>query len=307
MNEDLGDFVSTIYSKAFKPQKAQTKEVAKQLERLQSVQPFDDLEQEAKDILLSLSAAMLRKPQSRLAEPQISSTRKEYLGTSRTQNVLDPFHRQISLAMIRLNARTTVPDETSYECHIRGEATFAAAIVWLLHKVAPNDKIFVATPFRVQRYAVKDILHEYSDDLTEAMGSLHLDPVGGVKNPSTSLFANVTVDTVERLQGMSNCYAFIQVKIHTSIGSEADFVICLFSHTHPSNPSTINFLLERRRLNVAISRAKTLCILITSKEVLTPSIKLLTNPYSAKGYAFLKAYEERAWTTDVDINLDLII
>ena len=90
-------------------------------------------------------------------------------------------------------------------------------------------------------------------------------------------------------------------------GSEASFVICLFSYTHSENTTAINFLLERRRLNVAISRAQTLCILITSKEVLAPPVHLLTNPQSAKGYAFLKAYAERAWTTDVDVNLDVII
>lgn len=89
------------------------------------------------------------------------------------------------------------------------------------------------------------------------------------------------------------------------IGSEAAFVICLFSHTHLATASTaIDFLLERRRLNVAISRAKTLCILVTSQEVLKPSIRIFSNPKSAKGFAFLKAYEDRAWIANVNVNLD---
>lgn len=91
-------------------------------------------------------------------------------------------------------------------------------------------------------------------------------------------------------------------------GSEASFVICLFSHTYVGNADiAINFLLERRRLNVAISRSKQLCILITSQEVLRPHVQVLADPRSAKGFAFLKAYEDRAWCTDVSLNLDNLL
>lgn len=88
-------------------------------------------------------------------------------------------------------------------------------------------------------------------------------------------------------------------------GSEAAFVICLFSATYPGNSTAaLDFLLERRRLNVAISRAKTLCILVTSRELLRPSVRILANPASAKGFEFLRAFEDRAWSTDVAIDLD---
>jgi hypothetical protein len=57
---------------------------------------------------------------------------------------------------------------------------------------------------------------------------------------------------------------------------------------------------------VAISRAKTLCILVSSDEVLRPSVRILANEDAAKGYAFLKAYEARAWSYDLSIDLDEI-
>jgi superfamily I DNA and/or RNA helicase len=78
-------------------------------------------------------------------------------------------------------------------------------------------------------------------------------------------------------------------------------VICLFSH---SSSTEVGFLLDRRRLNVAISRAKTLCILVSSDEVLRPSVRVLANEENARGYAFLRAFEERAWSMTLDINLD---
>ena len=89
------------------------------------------------------------------------------------------------------------------------------------------------------------------------------------------------------------------------IGSEAAFVICLFSIPQ-SYTTDLAFLLERRRLNVAISRAKVLCILVTSDEVLRPSVRILANEETAKGYAFLKAYEARAWSCDLPVDLDKV-
>jgi len=77
-------------------------------------------------------------------------------------------------------------------------------------------------------------------------------------------------------------------------------VICLFSMPQCTLPE-LAFLLERRRLNVAISRAKDLCIMISSDEVMRPSVRVLANERSAKGYAFLRAYEDRAWTGSIEV------
>lgn len=71
------------------------------------------------------------------------------------------------------------------------------------------------------------------------------------------------------------------------VGSEAAFVICLFS-LPPSASYDLGFLLERRRLNVAISRAKTLCILVSSNVVLRPPVNVLASEENAKGYKFLR-------------------
>lgn len=79
-------------------------------------------------------------------------------------------------------------------------------------------------------------------------------------------------------------------------------MICLFSLPE-SSIADLGFLLERRRLNVAISRAKTLCILITSRELLRPSVKVLANDETAKGYMFLREYEERSWSYDLKVNV----
>ena len=77
-------------------------------------------------------------------------------------------------------------------------------------------------------------------------------------------------------------------------------MICLFSMPQCTLPE-LAFLLERRRLNVAISRAKDLCIMISSDEVMRPSVRVLANERSAKGYAFLRAYEDRAWTGSIEV------
>lgn len=114
--------------------------------------------------------------------------------------------------------------------------------------------------------------------LGEALGNLKLGP--------HSIGGKFTVDTIERLQG-----------------SEAAFVICLFSLPQ-LHAADLGFLLQRRRLNVAISRAKSLCIVVTSDEVLRPSVRILANEDTAKGYTFLKAYEARAWSYELSVDLD---
>ncbi|KAL5483134.1 hypothetical protein ACEPAI_8363 [Sanghuangporus weigelae] len=288
LNPDLGDFVSTIYKRSFKPQKSQNVKVAKQLETLANIEvdEQDTTYARARDILVALSSAMRRRSQNILQEPKRTSKRQRpqdvYSDSDTTIPALDI--RPISLALIRLSASSEFPDQMGYEIHVRAEATFAAALVHLIQEAAgPDETIFVATPHRVQRQAVKDALLSRVDNLSEAFGALQIQD-----NKPVFVRDKITVDTIERLQG-----------------SEAAFVICLFSHTYSGNASTaIDFLLERRRLNVAISRAKTLCILVTSKEVLRPSVRIFSNPQSAKGFAFLKAFEDRAWSGDATVNLD---
>ena len=91
------------------------------------------------------------------------------------------------------------------------------------------------------------------------------------------------------------------------LGSEAAFVVCLFSYPSMSDRAGgIHFLLQRRRLNVAISRARTLCIMVTSNALLKPNATVFANPESTKGYVFLKAFENRAWTGTIDVDKDYL-
>ena len=89
------------------------------------------------------------------------------------------------------------------------------------------------------------------------------------------------------------------------VGSEASFVICLFSYTHRGSLVTaLPFLLARRRLNVAISRAKTLCIVISSEGVLRPGVSVSSDKESARGSAFLREFEDRAWNTAIEVKVE---
>ena len=80
------------------------------------------------------------------------------------------------------------------------------------------------------------------------------------------------------------------------LGSEADVVVCLFSHTHnQSLRRDLDFLYNRPRLNVAISRARSIAIVISSDGVLNPPVEALVDTSNLEGYSYLKAYEARAW------------
>jgi hypothetical protein len=81
-------------------------------------------------------------------------------------------------------------------------------------------------------------------------------------------------------------------------------VICLLSHTHtPSLRRDLDFLYNRPRLNVAISRAKTISIVISSTGVLNPPIEALVDSSNLEGFAYLKAFEDRAWRFDMTIGM----
>ncbi|KAF9012543.1 hypothetical protein BDQ17DRAFT_1344125 [Cyathus striatus] len=271
LNPDLGEFISTIYSRQFKPQKVQARQLANSLEKVKGVCDLNikvhpEVLDSVQVFFISLSEVMLRKQQSRLAppllkcDPQVPELRLT--------------HHPVSLSLIRLQTRSFTSEHFGPEKTVYAEAELAVALVISLRKCCPEDNIFVATPHRAQREAVKSAL------------SRVLPMVNRFDRVQEDTNGEITVDTIERLQG-----------------SEAAFVICLFTASK-SLTSDLRFLLERRRLNVAISRAKTLCILVTSPEVLCPSIWALSNEETAKGYAFLKAYEKRAWSYDLNINVD---
>lgn len=154
------------------------------------------MQDQARNILVALSAAMLRRNQNILRPPII---KKFPPALSADTETLDT--QNISLVLVRLSVSSEHPDQFGYESHVRGEASFAAALVSLLQIAAPEETIFVATPHRIQRHAVKDALRARVDDLAYAFEGLQLDREfrdAGAPLPSEE---KVTVDTIERLQG----------------------------------------------------------------------------------------------------------
>lgn len=147
---------------------------------------------EVKTFLLALGDVMLRQPQAVLQRPRLETMSHGIVPQPMDLTVIP---RPISLAMIRLQTTSRCPEQLGYEVHVKGEARVAAALVQSLRKSSPGDDIFVATPHRVQRQAVKAALKSAEeDDLVGAMLGLNI-------SSQPADVGRVTVDTVERLQG----------------------------------------------------------------------------------------------------------
>ncbi|KAJ3717028.1 hypothetical protein C8R42DRAFT_538420, partial [Lentinula raphanica] len=279
LNPDLGEFVSTIYSKAFKPQKVEARRIANALNSIpqprksQAPDEYFNILNFVQRFLLALSCIMLKQPQRDLSPPLFTYT-QEHSHRSGSSPIKDATPHPLSLALIRLHTTSKRHcDNVGYELHVKDEAAVTAALVTVIQECLPGEDIFVATPHRIQRQAVKAALSaRHFETLPHLLDKLTLD--GDKEAEST-----VTVDTIERLQG-----------------SEAAFVICLFSLPQ-SHISDLHFLLERQRLNAAISRAKSMCVLISSNEVLRPAVDALINEETAKGHTFIRAFADRAWSS----------
>ncbi|KAJ3875587.1 AAA domain-containing protein [Lentinula edodes] len=294
LNPDLGEFVSTIYSKAFRPQKVQARRIAvalSSISRMENPQPTNEYVQilnAVHDFLLGLSNVMLKRPQRLLSPPLITN----HIVNSHSNDfhsAMDVVPHPLSLALIQLHTVSRKHRENvGYELHVKAEAAVASALVATIQEYLPGEDIFVATPHRIQRQAVKAALSAGHFDTSITLSKIFDNmTIEGGKGKNT-IKSTVTVDTVERLQG-----------------SEAAFVICLFSLPQ-SHIADLHFLLERRRLNVAISRAKSMCILISSAEVLRPSVGALTDEETAKGYTFLRAFADRAWSSNLTVDIDAL-
>ena len=71
----------------------------------------------------------------------------------------------------------------------------------------------------------------------------------------------------------------------------------------PSLRRDLDFLYNRPRLNVAISRAKIISIVVSSEGVLNPPVDALVDQGNLEGFAYLKAYEDRAWSRNQNLEL----
>ncbi|KAL0060392.1 hypothetical protein AAF712_012843 [Marasmius tenuissimus] len=287
LDPGLGEFIEIIYSRAFVPQKNQTRQLGiglqgREYDRNCALTLDKGVVQKARSFLGALSCVLNCRPQTILSQPAIGMknvTAVTVTTDGDTDYTVDKY-LPVSLTLVRLKVVGVL--EVTYEAHVKAEAILAAALVLELQQCLPEEDIFVATPHRLQRQAVQAALKSMTLEGHGDVGDFSEDPsaeVDGVRNKK----GKVVVDTVERLQG-----------------SEAAFVIGLFS-LPTSDISSLKFMLDRRRLNVAISRAKMLCILISSSDILRPSVQVLADPEASKGFAFLKHYEDRAWSMDVEV------
>jgi hypothetical protein len=135
---------------------------------------------------------MLNQAQEDLVAPEI------HFKQSGTPEDMSLPHRPVSLALIRLRTWSNHTRNISYELHVKAEAALAACLVRCLQRCSPQDDVFVATPHRIQREAVKAALSRIRDTSLEgAFRQLR------VSKETTGGGPKVTVDTVERLQGLS--------------------------------------------------------------------------------------------------------
>lgn len=121
----------------------------------------------------------------------------------------------------------------------------------LVQRISPSS-IFIITPHRIQRSTIQRKL-------------------------SSTPFPNVSItcDTVERMQG-----------------KEAQCVlICMLYRQRMTLEDELEFIYSRQRINVSITRAQQLCILITSDILLNrPPFRLFLNESTRNGFNLLTNY-----------------
>ncbi|CAB4389659.1 unnamed protein product [Rhizophagus irregularis] len=124
-----------------------------------------------------------------------------------------------------------------------------------------KQSLFIVTPHHRQRHAIQSRLVKYLNDQD----------------------INLQINTVEKMQGQ-----------------EADLVISCFGFLDLNEISRESeFLFDRNRWNVAISRARCKVIVITTDEMLYPkSIEIFANKKTSEGWVFLSMVEK--WVRDKD-------
>jgi hypothetical protein len=149
--------------------------------------------EDVRQFLLALSAVMRREDQCLLRPPRLQTVIVDRSAGIR----LSPL--AVSLALINLQTHASYPEKVGDEVHVRGEAAVAAALVCLIRQCSPGDNIFVATPHRIQRQAVKAAIASMrpsGEALVAATENMQIS-----SNIPADPPPKVVVDTVERLQG----------------------------------------------------------------------------------------------------------
>jgi hypothetical protein len=201
LDEDLANFVSLIYARNFTQYKNQSRQIARQLRLLDDPStPITD----AGKFLVALGHAMLHPDQQ--STEFVIHPPKHRNKTSRCTQARsdDTLATPVSLALVRIEDASTSATEISYETHVRGEAAVAADFVRCLRRACPGKSIFVATPHRIQRQAVREALSKHQgnsqtsiiDEVIEELSYLDMEEQLEQREES-----EIVVDTIERLQG----------------------------------------------------------------------------------------------------------
>jgi hypothetical protein len=146
------------------------------------------------------------------------------------------------------------------------EASLLRKLLTELRTACPASKCFVPTPHRSQKYWITQICNE--------------DPIlsdAKVTNQRTNKEEKAfEVDTVERMQGR-----------------QADCVIFSAMLTNPDVIAReVAFLYSLQRLNVAMSRAQKLCIVVGSTQLFSPTAEVLSHSQTREGYQHLSAFKK---------------
>ncbi|KAI8622226.1 hypothetical protein BC830DRAFT_1090559 [Chytriomyces sp. MP71] len=153
---------------------------------------------------------------------------------------------------LNLDGRTA-----SFEDHIRREVTLVTNLAHFFTHEIPTATVFLITPHRLQR-----------NILTASVRAALPDP---------ATLARIRIDTVERMQGR-----------------QADIVIlCLGFTSHADTlAGELAFVYDVRRVNVALSRAKCLCLLVSCEAVFRPPAQVLETRASREGFLHLMRFRE---------------
>ncbi|CAG8644517.1 16059_t:CDS:2, partial [Dentiscutata heterogama] len=178
-------------------------------------------------------------------------------------HIEDPIIRKILLPgtainLVKLSLKNHEVIEFLSDKILREEANAVAKIVSAYfdapRQESDKPSLFIVTPHHRQRHAIKSKVTKY------------------LSNPEI----NLNINTVEKMQGQ-----------------EADLVIACFGFLDANEIAReSDFLFDRNRWNVAISRARCKVILLTTEEILYPkSMEIFANKKTSEGWVYVSMIE----------------
>ncbi|KAJ3207573.1 Tripartite DNA replication factor [Entophlyctis luteolus] len=179
-----------------------------------------------------------------------------------------------SMATIILDGKNASEEALLLEAHIQREVMIVTGLVKVFDQCVPEASIFVITPHRLQR------MH-----MTASFASFQM-------NSSSKL----RIDTVERMQG-----------------KQADIVVVCYGFTsHTATfENELDFVYDIRRINVALSRSKALCVLVASRNLFQPPISALAKLASRQGLDHLSQFNKSSlqivWDSDGVAGLSAVL